>query len=97
MDIRDTDLPNLAFTMVKWFCIVDGCRGHAKVRDYGIGGYYYWPVKVIRKKDGWRGGWFNNSHVYLCCKHWEPVMNLIIDPPDTSDENRMSKFVKAKK
>ena len=99
MDIRDSDLPNLPFTMVKWHCLVPGCKAHTKVRDYGLVPFYYWPVKVRYYKDGkWRGGWLENAgHWYLCSKHWKPVVSRQIPCPDHSEAACISKFVKIDK
>lgn len=65
MDIRESDLPNLPYTPVHWFCIVPNCNCKTTVRDYGIAPIYWWPVKITRKErntyeweeDGtWKGG-----------------------------------------
>ncbi len=72
MDVRDTDLPQLPYTVMKWCCIVPDCKNHTKVHDYGISPLYYWPIKIRRLEDGsWRGGWFGaTNHFYVCSKHW---------------------------
>ena len=96
MDIRDTDLQYLPYKLVKWQCIFPGCKCGTKVRDYGIPGYYYWPVKVRYYKDGWRGGWIFNDHAYLCSKHWKPVIKRQIPFPDHSPEICAKKFITLK-
>lgn len=100
MDIRDTDLPMLPYKEAHWQCIVPGCKGKCKVRDYGIAPYYYWPVKVryIHKHKmshaGWRGGWVDSMHhAYMCSKHWDPIMTRKMAMPDHSEEVCMSKVV----
>lgn len=75
MGILESDLPNLPYKPMYWQCCVKDCRGKAKIRDYGISPFYFWPVKVIREigKDGvgrWRGGWINYDHGYICSKHF---------------------------
>jgi|ERR1700761_1606158 len=94
MDIRDTDLPNLPFKTGKWSCIVPGCKGGAKIRDYGIGPFFYWAVRVIRGEKGWRGGWFSApNHTYMCSKHW-PMYKKGTLPKDIphSEEINLSKI-----
>jgi hypothetical protein len=72
MGILESDLPNLSYSLVKWKCVVDGCRGATKLRDYGIPPLYYWPVKILREKDGaWRGGWVTPEHGYICSRHFK--------------------------
>jgi len=71
LGILESDLPNLPFKPVHWFCMVDGCNCKTKVRDYGVSPIYWWPVKVRRNKDGsWRGGWSNCLHGYICSRHF---------------------------
>lgn len=70
MGVLESDLPNLPYKFANWFCMVPGCTHKAKVRDYGLAPYYYWPVIIRRKPDGWRGGWFRADHGYLCGAHW---------------------------
>lgn len=71
MGILESDLPGLPFKPAKWICIVKGCHHSTKIRDYGIAPFYFWPVKVVRAKDGsWRGGWTDLSHGYICGKHF---------------------------
>jgi len=70
MDILESDLPNLPYKLVWWYCMVEGCKCKTKMRDYGIPPIYYWPVRIIREKDGsWRGGWTIATHGYICSKH----------------------------
>jgi len=72
--IREADLPGLPFKEVKWRCIVPGCRGGTRLRDYGIGPYYYWATKRVKNREGEtrRGGWWNMAiHYYLCSRHWK--------------------------
>lgn len=73
-DIRESDLPALPFKEVKWRCIVPGCKGGARLRDYGNAPYYYWATKEVKDHSGYtrRGGWFNIAvHYYLCSRHWK--------------------------
>lgn len=71
MGIVESDLPYLPFTRVYWYCMVPGCSCRIIVRDYGIGPLYYWPCKVLRKPNGgWRGGWSDYMHGYICGKHY---------------------------
>lgn len=96
MDIRDTDLPNLPFKPGKWCCIVPGCKGGAKIKDYGIWPYFYWAVKVRRHDNGdWHGGWFvATNHVYLCSKHWPMYRTSGLNTADIphSEEINLSKI-----
>lgn len=74
-DIRESDLPNLTYKLIHWLCMVPGCRGKAKIRDYGLAPLYWWPVQVRRfQKDGqdmWRGGWIQLDHGYICSRHFQ--------------------------
>lgn len=74
MGIMESDLPNLPYKLVNWHCVVEGCKGKTKLRDYGIAPFYFWQVKVYRgvKKgiEMWRGGWMMPDHCYICSKHW---------------------------
>lgn len=70
MGILESDLPGLPFKPVKWVCMVEGCSCYTGLRDYGIFPYYFWPVKVKRSKDSWRGGWTEYTHGYICSKHF---------------------------
>lgn len=71
MGILESDLPNLPYKPVKWRCVVDGCRGATRLRDYGIAPFYFWPVKIRREKNGaWRGGWVTPEHGYICSRHF---------------------------
>lgn len=95
MDVRDSDLPGLPYKVVHWNCIFPDCRGHAMVRDYGLGPLYYWPVKVYYndEKQKWRGGWFDaGAHLYLCSRHWDPAVNGQIPFPEHNQEIRLSKI-----
>lgn len=82
MDIRDTDLPNLPYTVVKVQCVVPGCDHGFKARDYGIAPYYYWPVKILYKKnESWKGGWFDASnHPIVCNRHWKNYDEIVTGP-----------------
>ncbi len=74
MGILESDLPNLPYKLVKWQCMVDGCKNACRVRDYGIAPHYYWPVRVFRAEDGsWYGGWITALHGYICSTHWKEV------------------------
>lgn len=94
MDIKDTDLPNLPYTEVKWFCIFEGCPcGNKKVRDYGLPGYLFDPTKRRTTKHGWKGGWFSvSNHYRACSRHWVLIKRKAVDWPDFSEENAKSKF-----
>lgn len=77
MGILDSDLPYLPYTLMKWYCMVDGCTCSCRVRDYGIPPLYYWPVKIHRGKDGsWRGGWTTCFHGYVCSKHFKELRQI---------------------
>lgn len=73
MDIQETDLPNLPYTLVRWACLIPGCRcKNTFLRDYGIAPYYYWPVKRVDmpKENRFKGGWVDSTwHWKLCFKH----------------------------
>lgn len=72
MGILESDLVNLPYKPVKWFCLVEGCNCNTIVRDYGISPIYFWPVIVRRKEGGlWRGGWTSCLHGYICSKHFK--------------------------
>lgn len=72
MGILESDLPNLPYTPVRWFCMVEGCKCKTTVRDYGIAPLYYWPVRIRRDKDGtWYGGWASCLHGYICSRHFK--------------------------
>lgn len=93
MDIRDSDLPYLPYKEVWQYCIVDGCKGRCKMRDYGLFPYYWWPVKVRYSERGYRGGWSHFMHRYACSKHWKQIQKREIDWPESSEEFCLSKFV----
>jgi hypothetical protein len=97
MDIKATDLQYLPFKWVKWQCIVPDCKGGCKVKDYGIPGYYFDPVKPRITKEGWRGGWFSNDHTYACSRHFNLIKARKMEFPDTSPEVAATKFVEVKK
>lgn len=92
MDIRDSDLPYLPFKEVWEYCIVPGCKGRCKMRDYGISPYYYWPVKISNTKHGFRGGWVHACHGYLCSKHWKPIVKRQMEMPERTEEICLSRF-----
>lgn len=96
MDIKETDLEYLPFKWVKWHCIIPGCRGGSRVKDYGIPGYYFDPCKRRITKNGWRGGWFSNHHTLACCRHFDMIKARTLEFPDTSPEVAASKFVPIK-
>jgi hypothetical protein len=62
MEREELDL--VQFTVVKWICSGKGCRGHTKVRDYGIAPEYWHPRKSI--------GWFSILRTFwMCSKHYK--------------------------
>lgn len=67
MDIRDSDLPNLPYKLVKWKCIVKNCNRFTRMKDYGIDPLYHWG----KKKNKWISVML---HFFLCPKHW-PIYN----------------------
>lgn len=72
--IKESDLPLLSYTEVKWKCVVPGCRGGCKLRDYGLDPFYYDIAKRRSDKEGntRRGGWWDMTcHYYLCGRHWK--------------------------
>lgn len=72
MDIRESDLPGLPYKPMRWFCMVEGCTCKTTVRDYGIPPIYWWPIRIIREKNGdWRGGWTSALHGYICSRHFK--------------------------
>lgn len=92
--IREPDLKCLPFKPAKWFCIVPGCKCHVKIRDYGLSPYYYWPVKRrYPKSGGWRGGWFDHTHPYMCSRHWELYRKRQMERIDRSSKTCISKIV----
>lgn len=71
--ILESDLSLLPYTYKKWKCIVPGCKCGSRVRDYGLGLYFYEAVKIRIDKQGdvRRGGWWNiEFHWLMCAKHW---------------------------
>lgn len=95
MDVKDSDLPGLPFSLVKWNCIFSGCSSSNKrVRDYGVPGYLFDPVKRRELPLGWRGGWFlTRDHVYACSKHWHLMDQNILTWPECTAEDVLSKLV----
>ena len=91
MDIRDSDLGMLPFTIKRAKCIIPSCNRGVIVRDYGLGDYFYWPVKIryVFQDDGthrWRGGWFNVlNHYHTCFKHQD-------EHHQYRDEGRLEEF-----
>ena len=96
MGIKETDLPMRPYTEVKWNCYIPGCKGGAKIRDYGILPFLFDFRKRRRRKSKiglilWRGGWFDiSAHYYLCGKHSEMV------PVTITPEFMLSKISKIK-
>jgi len=92
LDIKDSDLPYLPYKLVKWTCCMPGCKCGTSIRDYGLGDYYYWPVKVRRMKNGWRGGWMECSHWYLCSRHYKLFQDRQLALPYLNYKLAKSKF-----
>lgn len=81
--VLESDLPMLPYTLVKWRCIVPGCRGGSRAKDYGMSPFYFDPCKRRHneKKGTWRGGWFDaTGHFYVCSHHskqWERICSMM--------------------
>lgn len=72
--LTDDQLQYLPYKQVKLYCIVSGCKGFAKVRDYGLYPVLYWPSKNGKRwhDEKERSNWFNVFiHYRTCSKHYK--------------------------